>query len=125
MELVHNGRKYKIYSNEPIPKRKNNFTGYFYICKFLDEKNIYKIGFTNNIIRRLTQECKTYNINKVEIIFMSPLWRETTARRVEHEVREQLKEKYEYIPKDRFILPPNEKINFSFKVRNVYSVIEH
>ena len=126
MYLIHNGRKYKIYSKVEMPKnKKKKFKGYFYIVKFwLGEKWLYKIGFSNDVKRRVIEECRAYKVQYANIIFISPQWQESTARRIEFKVREELKKHYHFIPNDRFLLPDNIFLELDIKVRKTYHIRE-
>lgn len=69
--------------------------------------NLYKIGTTNNIKRRMREHSKNYNA-PIEVLWVSPPYSKWTTLRVETAMIERWKETegFEYVRNDRFIINP-------------------
>lgn len=84
--------------------------------------NLYKIGTTNNITRRMRQ--LEYNYKKsIEIIWISPAYSKYTTLRVEEQTINQWRrlEGFEYIRNDRFIINPKIR-QVKIKVRKDWTI---
>ena len=70
-------------------------------------ENLYKIGTTNNLKRRMREHEKNYQ-KPIEVLWVSPAYSKWTTLRVETATIEQWKqlEGFEYIRNDRFISNP-------------------
>ena len=70
-------------------------------------ENLYKIGTTNNLKRRMREHEKNYQ-KPIEVLWVSPAYSKWTTLRVETATIEQWKqlEGFEYIRNDRFIINP-------------------
>jgi len=86
------------------------------------KKEIYKIGVTNNISRRIPEVAKDININKEEIklvlIFKHPniiLLEQSLLRLYRKHVFYDIKNKYEFIEKDKFNEIFKERLLLAFK----------
>lgn len=72
------------------------------------EDNLYKIGTTNDIARRMYQHERYYK-KPVEVIWVSPAYSKYTTLRVEDRTINAWKELdgFNYIRNDRFIIDPS------------------
>lgn len=98
-------------------------TDFVYFIRIGDKKdNLYKIGTTNNVIRRMKQHERYYK-KKVEILWISPAYSKYTTLRVEDKTIQKWKqlEGFEYIRNDRFIINP-EIHSVIIKVRKEWTV---
>lgn len=131
MKLVYNGRKNKVFSNVAIPKPFEDVTGkgYFYLIwlyGYDKDNNFFKWlkgGITCNIIQRMCQHCGDRK-GWVEILHISSAYSESTIRRIERSVRENLKnvEDFEFVRNDRFIIPENTEFEIKYAVRKEFTV---
>lgn len=110
------GRAYKCQCLCPLPKTTKKGKGYVY-CLLMND--ILKIGTTNNVKRRIYEHLANYQ-QDFKLLWVSPQISEFTALRVERDNKETFKKKWEYIPKDRFVLPKNTK-KINIKIRKTYS----
>lgn len=121
MECIYNGRKYRVFSRVTIPKREGN---YVYFLRIGSESNRkFKIGISNNIMRRMVEHCKYYG-EEIYILWISPCYSKYTTLRVEDTNKERwIRETiWEYIENDRFIIPESvDKI--TIKVKKEYEVV--
>ena len=85
-------------------------------------ENLYKIGTTNNLKRRMREHEKNYQ-KPVEILWVSPAYSRWTTLKVETAMIEQWKQTkgFEYIRNDRFIIDPTIRA-VSIKVRKNWIV---
>lgn len=84
---------------------------YIYFIRIGDKSdNLYKIGTTNNIQRRMSQHERYYK-KSVEVLWTSPAYSKYTTLRVEERTIEKWKhlEGFQYIRNDRFIIDPSIK----------------
>lgn len=70
--------------------------------------NLYKVGSTNNIERRM-HELERYYKKPITIIWTSPAYSKYTALRAEEQTIEKLKNisGFSWVRKDRFIIDPS------------------
>lgn len=85
-------------------------------------ENLYKIGTTNNLKRRMREHQKSYQ-KPIEILWVSPPYSKWTTLRVEAAMIEKWKEMegFEYIRNDRFIIDPTIRV-VTIKVRKNWIV---
>lgn len=85
-------------------------------------ENLYKIGTTNNIKRRMYTHERNYQ-KPIEILWVSPAYSKWTTLRVETAMIEQWKqtEGFKYIRNDRFIIDPTIR-SVTIKVRKNWIV---
>lgn len=85
-------------------------------------ENLYKIGTTNDIKRRMRDHERGYK-KSVEILWVSPAYSKWTTLRVETAMINQWKqtEGFEYIRNDRFIIDPTIRA-VTIKVRKNWIV---
>lgn len=98
-------------------------TDYIYFIRIGEPtENLYKIGTTNNIARRMTQHQRYYK-KPVEVLWVSPAYSKYTTLRVEDRTINIWKELegFEYIRNDRFIIDPSiHKV--TIKVRKEWTI---
>lgn len=84
--------------------------------------NLYKIGTTNNIKRRMRQHERYYG-KSIEVLWISPAYSKYTTLRVEEKTIENWRnlEGFEYIRNDRFIIDPKIR-TVRIKVRKEWVV---
>ena len=85
-------------------------------------ENLYKIGTTNNLKRRMREHEKNYQ-KHIEVLWVSPAYSKWTTLKVETAMIEQWRqaEGFEYIRNDRFIIDPAIR-SVSIKVRKNWIV---
>jgi predicted GIY-YIG superfamily endonuclease len=68
-------------------------------------ENLYKIGTTNNLKRRMNEHKRIYK-KPIEILWTSPPYSKYTTLRVEEKTKQEWKQKegFHHIPNDRFII---------------------
>lgn len=96
---------------------------YLYFIRIGDpSENLYKIGTTNNIRRRMTQHERYYQ-KPVTVLWISSLYSKYTTLRVEECTIEKWKqmEGFRYIRNDRFIIDPSIR-KISIKVRKEWEI---
>ena len=96
---------------------------YVYFIRIGDEAdNLYKIGTTNDVMRRMRQHERYYK-KPVEVIWVSPAYSKYTTLRVEEQTINQWKglEGFQYIRNDRFIIDPSIK-QVTIKVRKEWTI---
>lgn len=96
---------------------------YIYFIRIGDKsENLYKIGTTNNIQRRMTQHERYYK-KPVTIIWVSREYSKYTTLRVEEQTINKWKEMagFQYIRNDRFIIDPSIR-EVSVKVRKEWVI---
>ena len=98
-------------------------TDYLYFIRIGDpSENLYKIGTTNNIRRRMAQHERYYQ-KPVTVLWTSNPYSKYTTLRIEERTIEKWKqmEGFQYIRNDRFIIDPSiHKI--SIKVRKKWEI---
>jgi predicted GIY-YIG superfamily endonuclease len=84
--------------------------------------NLYKIGTTNNMERRM-KEHENYYGEKVTVLWQSPPYSKWTTLRVEENTKEIWKktEGFEYLRNDRFVINPEIR-QVKIKVRKEWVV---
>jgi len=85
-------------------------------------ERLYKIGTTNNIVRRI-KEHERYYKKSITLLWLSPAYSKYTTLRVEDRTISTWKnlEGFKYVRNDRFIIDP--KINkVTIKVRKEWTV---
>ena len=96
---------------------------YLYFIRIGEEsENLYKIGTTNNIQRRMSQHRRYYE-KPVTVLWVSNPYSKYTALRVEERTINQWKETegFYYIRNDRFIIDPSIR-RVSVKVRKEWVI---
>ena len=96
---------------------------YLYFIRIGDARdNLYKIGTTNNIKRRMRQH-ETYYKKPVEVLWVSRPYSKYTVLRVEEQTIEKWKQLngFQYIRNDRFIINPKIR-QITIKVRKEWVV---
>lgn len=123
MEQIYNGRKYKIYSKVKIPKIYGEFDekSYLYFIK-VNGQVYHKVGETCNIIQRMRQHCKSYNVTEITILWISPALSAYTAKRIETRVIKEWQQRkgWEYKRNDRFVIP-NDVTEITIPIRKNYN----
>jgi hypothetical protein len=122
MKLVHDGRKYKVYSRVKLPKGflDSDEKGYLYFVRI--GQDVYKIGTACNILRRMIQHCKYYD-SEIYILWISPVLSKYTTLRIEDRQKDYWKtlEGFTHVPNDRFYFP--EWItSITIKVKKEYKI---
>lgn len=86
------------------------------------EENLYKIGTTNNMDRRMKEHQRYYK-KEITVLWQSPPYSKWTTLRVEENTKEIWKktEGFEYLRNDRFIINPEIR-QVKIKVRKVWVV---
>ena len=96
---------------------------YIYFIRIGDpSENLYKIGTTNNIRRRMTQH-ESYYKKSVTVLWVSKPYSKYTTLRVEDYTIQKWKQKdgFQYVRNDRFIIDPSiHKV--SVKVRKEWEI---
>ena len=110
----------------PRPVREIDQKSYVYLLRIEGAKDkppiINKAGITGNIYRRMATLARGYEATKITVLWVSPLYAESTARRLEWQIKKIAEGlNSTMIPKDRFILPA-EVEEITFKVRKKYNV---
>lgn len=110
----------------PRPVREIDQKSYVYLLRIEGAKDkppiINKAGITGNIYRRMSTLVNKYEATKITVLWVSPLYAESTARRLEWQIKKIAEGlNSTMIPKDRFILPA-EVEEITFKVRKKYNV---
>ena len=110
----------------PRPVREIDQKSYVYLLRIEGAKDkppiINKAGITGNIYRRMATLAREYEATKITVLWVSPLYAESTARRLEWQIKKIAEGlNSTMIPKDRFILPA-EVEEITFKVRKKYNV---
>ena len=84
--------------------------------------NLYKIGTTNNIERRMKEHIRNYK-KPIEVIWVSNPYSKYTTLRVEEQTISKWRETegFHYIRNDRFIIDPSIK-QVTIKVRKEWTV---
>jgi hypothetical protein len=123
MKLDYNGPKYRDYSKVKIPKGYGDMDekSYLYFIR-INDSVFCKVGEACDIIRRMTEHCKSYKTDEIYILWISPLLSKYTAQRIEKRtIREwQEKEGWEYKRNDRFIIPDDVK-ELTIKIKKEYT----
>ena len=91
---------------------------YIYFIRIGDKsENLYKIGTTNDIARRMRQHERYYH-KSVTVLWVSKPYSKYTTLRVEERTIEKWKQEegFQYIRNDRFIIDPSIR-EVSVKVR--------
>ena len=86
------------------------------------DANLYKIGTTNNIERRMHEHERKYK-QPIEVLWVSPPYSKYTTLRVEDTTKEKWRAQsgFHYIPNDRFVIEPS--INqVKIKVRKEWTI---
>lgn len=120
MKLIYNGKKYQIFSRVPIPKKRGEYVYFLRIGK--SSARLYKIGTTNDILRRMIEHCRYYG-EEIYILWVSPNYSKYTTLRVEDRTRESWKEigGFIYQKNDRFYIDSSiDKVQI--KVKKIYEV---
>lgn len=110
----------------PRPVKETDQRSYVYLLMIEGADNqppvIQKAGITGNIYRRMATLSKKYGAKRITVLWVSPLYAESTARRLEWQLKQIAKSMdWVIIPKDRFIIPKEVK-EFQFTVRKTYTV---
>lgn len=84
--------------------------------------DLYKIGTTNNIARRMKEHERNYK-QSIEVIWISPVYSKYTALRVEEQTIQRWKQLpgFEYIRNDRFKID-NSIHKVTIKVRKEWTI---
>lgn len=101
----------------------NKKKDYVYFIRIGDpSENLYKIGTTNNIRRRMKEHEVAYK-KSVQVLWVSPPYSKWTTLRVEERTKELWKtfEGFRYIRNDRFIIDPTIR-TVTIKVRKNWVV---
>ena len=99
----------------PTPKTAGSQKNYIYLIRIDGDAKfpgqaVHKIGTTCNIMRRMKEHLRQYQSKRISLLWVSSLYSIHTALRVEHKFTTSLSESdWQYIPKDRFILPNGVK----------------
>ena len=120
MDKIYNGRKYKIFSRVKVPKKKGD---YLYFIRIGEEPSrLYKIGTTNDILRRMKEHAKYYG-EKIFILWVSPTYSKYTTLRVEDKMKKWWIEhtNWDYKENDRFTIPV-EVTDVTITVRKDYNI---
>lgn len=86
------------------------------------EDNLYKIGTTNNLRRRMREHSRNYK-KPIEVLWVSPAYSKWTTLRVEERTIEQWRtlDGFEYVRNDRFVINPDIR-SVTIKVRKEWTV---
>lgn len=103
---IYRGKLGIINSKVTIPTKRGD---YIYFIHLGDRT--YKIGTTNDIIRRMKEHLKFYKINELSVLWVSPSVSKYTTFRVEDKMKQWWIEEncWEYLANDRFIIPAEVK----------------
>lgn len=84
--------------------------------------NLYKIGTTNNMERRMYEHERKYK-QPIEVLWVSPAYSKYTTLRVEDSTKEQWRalDGFQHIPNDRFVIDPSIK-QVKIKVRKEWTI---
>lgn len=84
--------------------------------------NLYKIGTTNNMARRMRQHERNYK-KSIEVIWISPAYSKYTTLRVEEQTISNWRnlDGFKYIRNDRFIINPSIH-QVKIKVRKEWTI---
>lgn len=120
MELLYNGRKYKIYGRQPLPTKEGNYLYFIQIGE--PEERLFKIGTTNRPLQRMLEHCKYYD-KKINVLWFSPCYSKYTTLRIEDKMKAWWQEftSWEYVTNDRFIIPP-EVGEITITVKKEYKI---
>ena len=120
MECIYAGKKYKIFSKVKIPPKKGQYVYFIRIGE--KDKRLFKIGTTDDIMRRMKEHCMKYK-EEIYILWISPNYSKYTTLRVEDKQKDYWKtlEGFTYIPNDRFYLP-KWITSITIKVRKEYKI---
>ena len=126
MNIIHNGRKYKIYSSVKIPKPplKGIHKGYIYFIRIGKiENRKFKIGTANNVLRRLLEHCNYYK-EEIFLLWVSPICSKYTTFRVEDYQKDlwKLNIDWIYIENDRFLIP-FDVYQITIKIKKEYVIL--
>ena len=121
MEKIAKCRKAQIFTKVPLPKKKGEYVYFIRIGE--PEERKYKIGTTNDILRRMAEHYKNYKQTPIYILWVSPAYSKWTTLRVEENTIQDWKniEDFTYIRNDRFIIPSHIE-TVKIKVRKTYEV---
>ena len=94
----------------------------YFICIGAPSDNLYKIGTTNNIARRMRQH-ELYYKKPIKLIWVSPAYSKYTTLRVEEQTINRWRELegFKYIRNDRFIISP-EIHQVKIKVKKEWTI---
>lgn len=128
MEIVHQrllGKENKlvrVFSNCKLPKKSERGEYVYVITIHYPDRNVFKIGTTNDIRRRIYEHLGSYK-EDITICWISPHYSKYTTLRVEDRNKDRYKQNIDlgYIRNDRFSYPIaiNEVI---VKVKKEYRV---
>lgn len=113
---------YTCKSKVDLPKKKGDYLYFLQIGEPKDNKRIVKIGTTNNIKRRMSQELRQYE-EDILILWISSPYTKYTTLRVEDKTKAVWKEfsDWKYIPNDRFEVPA-DITDFKITVRKDWDI---
>ena len=96
-----------IFTKVDLPKKKGD---YLYFLKIGQDIQLYKIGTTNDVLRRMKEHVKYYN-EDITILWVSPKYSKYTTLRVEDRMKEKwiAEGQWEYHNNDRFTIPKGTK----------------
>ena len=94
----------KIFSNFPLPTKSGDYIYFLRVGN--PNERVFKIGTTNNPLRRLKQHLDSYETD-VEVLWFSPAYEWLTTLRIERRQKDYwlANMNWEYIKNDRFIIP--------------------
>lgn len=109
-------------SKVTIPKKPGDYLYFIQVGEPRAGKRIVKIGTTNNIKRRMSQELRQYKQN-ITILWVSPAYTKYTTLRVEDKMKNVWKSysDWRYIPNDRFEVP-EDITGFTITVRRDWPI---
>lgn len=117
-KIYQNKKGHKLFSAQKIPTKTGD---YLYFLK-IGENRMFKIGTSNNILRRMKEHLKYYEEN-IRILWISPKYSKYTTLRIEDKQKGYWREfeDWEYVNNDRFIIP--EKVEeITITVRKDYKI---
>ena len=93
-------------STTELPAKKGNFLYLIQIGLPKNGQRLIKIGTTNNIKRRMSEELRQYKEN-IKILWISPCYKKFTTLRVEQKTKDIWRsvDDWEWVPNDRFLIP--------------------
>lgn len=120
MKCIYNGRIHRVYSKVKVPEKKGQYL--YFIRVGAPEKRLFKIGTTDDIMRRMVEHCGKYR-EEITILWVSPNYSKYTTLRMEDKHIDLWKtfEGFQYIKNDRFIIPACIT-SVTIKVRKEYKI---
>lgn len=120
--LEKENKNVRVFSDKKLPKKSERGEYVYLITIHYPDKNVFKIGTTNNVERRIYEHLGNYK-EDITVCWVSPRYSKYTTHRVEDRNKDTYKKNVSlgYIRNDRFSYPI-ELDEVMVKVKKEYKI---